>query len=421
MKSKKEVLENSIAEKMDRLKTLRFKTQNREATVQERREMQFHLDSIDDLEEELHVESQIIRTEIRGGSNMPENNSSKFVNFGDQLTAIRNAGIPGQATDPRLFEVRAPSGLNEGVNSEGGFLVQTDFAKDILGTLWDTQVMLSRLRRIGISGNSNGITLNGFDETSRADGSRSGGVQSAWTGEAVLNADSKPKFRQIEMKLNKLTGLCYATDELAADAGALEAAIGQAFKDELEFRIVDSVINGTGVGQPLGILSSGCLTTVDAVGGQGADTIMFENIVAMWSRMIPSSRSKAVWLINSDILPQLFTMSLSVGTGGVPVYQPANGAAGQPFNTLLGQPVIAIEQCQTLGDVGDIILADLSNYIFIHKGGLKTDMSIHLRFAYSEQAFRFVYRCDGQPVLGSEITPANGTNTMSHFVTLAAR
>lgn len=399
----------------------RAKKNNREMTKSERMGAQYHLDRVDAIEKrELHNYGAF-NSQAGSGNGRSSQSDGPFSSFGEQLAAIRNAGIPGGQTDNRLFEVRAASGLNESTNSEGGFLVQTDFSNNILASIWENQAVLSRLRRIGITGNSNGIVLNGFDETSRANGSRFGGVQSHWVGEANEFTETKPKFRQIELKLNKLTGLCYVTDELSQDASALENAVGTAFKEELEFRIVDAVINGTGVGMPLGILSSGCLTTVNKESGQAPDTLVFDNVVKMWSREIPSSRKNAVWLINGDIIPQLYSMSLAVGTGGVPVYMPANGAAGQQFNTLFGRPVLPIEQCATLGDLGDIILADLSNYIFIHKGGMRTDMSIHVRYAHAENCYRFLYRCDGQPVLASEITPFAGTATQSHFITLEAR
>jgi hypothetical protein len=41
--------------------------------------------------------------------------------------------------------------------------------------------------------------------------------------EAASKTASKPKFNQIDLKLKKVAALCYATDELLDDAGALEA------------------------------------------------------------------------------------------------------------------------------------------------------------------------------------------------------
>jgi HK97 family phage major capsid protein len=140
--------------------------------------------------------------------------------------------------------------------------------------------------------------------------------------------------------------------------------------------------------------------------------------------MFATSRQNAVWLINQNIEPQLFTMSLSVGTGGIPIYMPAGGLSGQPYGTLFGRPVMAIEQAATLGDIGDIIFADLTNgYILAEKGGIKSDMSIHVRFVYDESVFRFTMRVDGQPVRASALTPFKGgaNFTQSHFIALEAR
>ena len=38
-----------------------------------------------------------------------------------------------------------------------------------------------------------------------------------------------------------------------------------------------------------------------------------------------------------------------------------------------------------------------------------------------ETAFRFILRVDGQPLWNSAVTPANGTNTISPFISLATR
>jgi HK97 family phage major capsid protein len=346
----------------------------------------------------------------------------KFSSIGEQLAAVMRAGLPGGHADPRLFNAAA-SGLNETTPSDGGFLVQQDFASEMLKDVFQTGILASRCKRVQISGNSNSIKINGVDETSRAS-TRYGGIVGYWGSEADEKTKSKPKFRKIELNLQKLVGLCYATDELLDDASALESVIRQGFSDEFGFLLDDSIINGTGAGQPLGILNSGCLVSVGKQTGQKAATIVAENVIGMYSRLFAQSRPNAVWLINQNIEPQLFTMSLAVGTGGIPIYMPAGGLSGAPYATLFGRPVIAIEQAATLGTQGDIILADLAKgYILAEKGGIKSDMSIHVRFVYDESVFRFVMRVDGQPVRASALTPYKGgaSYTQSHFVTLDTR
>jgi HK97 family phage major capsid protein len=142
----------------------------------------------------------------------------------------------------------------------------------------------------------------------------------------------------------------------------------------------------------------------------------------MWGRLYAGSKKNAVWLINTDCLSQLFTMGITLGVGGAPVYLPPGGASGSPYGSLFGRPVVEIEQASTLGTVGDISLVDLSEYILIEKGGIQNASSIHIAFTTDETAFRFVYRVDGQPLWNNTLTPENGTsNTVSPFVMLATR
>jgi HK97 family phage major capsid protein len=155
--------------------------------------------------------------------------------------------------------------------------------------------------------------------------------------------------------------------------------------------------------------------------GQAADTIVYENIVKMWSRLWAPSQSNAVWLHSQDAIPQLMTMTLDVGTGGVPVYLPPGGASAAPYGTIFGRPAFVHESCDNIGDVGDLMLIDPTQYQMIEKGGIQSASSIHDRFLEGETIFRFIYRIDGQPMWDAPLTPANAGATVSPFVNLAAR
>jgi HK97 family phage major capsid protein len=358
--------------------------------------------------------------ERRPAGSIVVKDKDKFASKGEFLVAVMKAGCPGGPVDPRLFN--AATGLGESVPSDGGFLVQQDYSNELLQEVIETGVIYPRCRRIQISGTANSIKLNGIDETSRAS-TRLGGMTGYWVDEADEKTASKPKFRRIELSLKKLVGLCYATDELLDDAVALEGVIRQGFVSEFGFLLDDAIYNGDGSGKPLGILNAGCLVTVSKEAGQKAGTVVAENVIKMYSRIFASSRANAVWFINQNIEPQLFTMSLSVGTGGIPIYMPAGGLSGAPYGTLFGRPVIPIEQAATLGTVGDIVFADMNGYILAEKGGIKSDMSIHVKFVYDESVFRFVLRVDGQPIRATALTPYKGgaSYTQSHFIALESR
>lgn len=352
----------------------------------------------------------------------PNSHKPAWNRLGDMLIAVANAARSnGTNIDKRLLNPKNQLGVNEGVPSEGGFLVGTDHAPELLKRTYETGVLSSRVRKVPISTNANGLTINAIAENNRTTGNRFGGVQSYWLHEAGAKTPTNPTFRQMELKLKKLIGLCYSTDELLQDAVALENIIREAFAQDFAWMIDNAIFRGNGVGQPLGITGNAGTVVVNAEAGQAANTILYENIVNMWSRCLASSRNNAAWFINQDIEPQLFTMSLAVGVGGVPVYMPASGASASPFGTLFGRPVVPIEQASTLGTVGDITLGDFSQYLMIDKGGIQPASSIHVQFVTDQTAFRFVYRCDGQPMWDQPLTPANGGNTLSPFVQLATR
>jgi len=441
MKTVKTIKED-IAIVLKELATMRnlCTSENREPRAEEREAANEKLSRIDELEDMLKLEVRTQETLDR--SKEPDTKPDRtpidtrkekteqekrdsFASPGEFFQAVMVAGIPGRAVDPRL-STRAATGLGETVPSDGGFLVDTEVAGGVMKNVWQGSPILSRISKTTLSGNKNGIKLNGLDETSRADGSRAGGIRAYWKAEAALKTASKPTFRQIELNLNKLIGLCYATDELLDDAAALEQTIREGFSAEFDFKLTDAIINGTGAGMPLGIVNSGCMVSVAKETGQTADTIVYENVLKMWSRLMAASRPNSMWVINQNCEPQLHQMSLAVGTGGAPVYLPMGGAAAAPYATLFGRPVVPIEQCPVCGDTGDIMLCDFSQYKAIDKGGIQGDVSIHVQFIYDESVFRFVYRFDGQPVLASAITPfsagaTTATDTLSHFVKLAAR
>ena len=232
---------------------------------------------------------------------------------------------------------------------------------------------------------------------------------------------SKPTFRQIELTAHKLIGLVNVSDELLEDSPMTVGTImTELFADSIAWQRDRDVLRGTGVNEPLGVLNAGCLTTQPIEPLQAADTVVIENIVKMWARLFPPSQKNAVWLCNNNVLPQLYLMGLAVGTGGSAVFMPPGGASSSPYASLMGRPLIPTEKLPTVGDAGDILLADFSAYATADKGGIKSDSSMHLYFNYDRTCFRFVFRGDGQPLWNSELTP-NAGDTMSPFVILAAR
>ena len=333
---------------------------------------------------------------------------SKPFTAGEFFQAVKTAAMyPGQE-EPRLSAFKA-TGLNEATPSQGGYLLPPQIASGIFQAMWGVGSVLSQFNPIRVTGNS--LTINAIDETSRADGSRMGGVQGYWLAEAAQKTASKPKFRQIDLKLKKVAALCYATDELLADATALESWIANEVPNELRFKVEAAIINGDGVGKPLGILQSGALVSATRTDASEIDAY---DVGRMWARRLPGFNDY-VWFVNPAVYPQLLNMTI----GQMPVYAPSV-RPDVPYGTLLGRPVVENEYCPNLGTVGDILLASPSAYALITKAGVEAASSIHVKFDYDETCFRFVYRVDGAPYFNAAITAYDGSNTVSPFVALAA-
>lgn len=365
----------------------------------------------------------------RRGLNVSIDPTKQFRSLGEQLQAISaHYHSKGSNTDSRLIKApsdmlltRAPSGAAEFDPTAGGFLIQVDFMATIFMLAHDMGEILSRVNSYPISGNANGMKIPGIDESSRATGSRWGGISSKWAAEGNAGDESRPKFRMVEFDLKKLISKMTVTDEMLADAGFLTAIAMQGFSEEVMFMTEDAIVEGTGAGLPLGWLNSTALVSVAKETGQAAATIVKENIDKMWSRMWARSRKNAIWYMNQDIEPQLASLNAPVGTGGQLVYLPPGGISAAPNATLYGKPLIATEYNAALGTVGDLTLIDPSQYTIVDKGGVQMAQSMHVAFDTDETRFRITYRVDGKPMWSVALTPFKGSATKSPFIALATR
>lgn len=372
-------------------------------------------------EEPVSVEDAVAAGVERAMKNLPAKNTNvevtkdegdqPFASDGEFFQAVKTAAIYHDE-DVRLRPLKA-TGLSENVPADGGYLLTPQNAGGIIERMYTGGQLLSRVSTDQIGPNSNSMLYNAVDESSRADGSRWGGVLGYWTAEAGTKTASKPTFREMELKLKKVAALCYATDELLADATALQSWLFRTVPEELRFQVENAFYRGNGVGKPLGIMNSPCLVSVLRIDANEIDATDIANMYARrWAGV-----SDYVWLANPSIFPQLINLTV----GNFPILMPiSSGAQGDPSFSIYGKPYIEIEHTSALGTTGDLMLASLSQYQTIAKGGVQSASSIHVQFITDETAFRFIYRVDGQPLWNSALTPKDAGNTLSPFVVLTA-
>jgi len=345
-------------------------------------------------------------------------------NLGDFAIGVRSASHPQSAyIDPRLVANAPTTYSSEGQGADGGFAVPPEFRTEIWQKVSAEDSLFGRTDQNPTSKNT--IVLPA-DETTPWDSS--GGIQAYFESEAGLMSQSKIALKDKMIRLNKLTALVPVTEELLEDAPGLDAYLRKKVSEKFDFKLSLKIVQGTGAGEPLGILSAGSIVSVAKETSQAADTVVVENIDKMWSRMYAPLRREAVWLINQDIEPQLHGMQRYVkdasGTivSGTPAYMPPGGISGLPYGTLYGKEVVPTQACETLGDKGDVVFVNLKQYMTVYKqGGVRTDVSMHLWFDYTVLAYRFILRIAGQPWWAAHITPRDGSNYLSWAVTLDER
>lgn len=303
------------------------------------------------------------------------------------------------------------------VPADGGFLIPETMRSQLLQIALESAVV--RPRATVIPMDSLRVPIPMVDSTSNVS-SVYGGVVAYWTEESAALTESQGSFGRVVLDAKKLTALAIAPNELIQDASAFGGFISTAFPAAIAWYEDIAFMKGTGVGEPLGFIGAGntSTVTVTAETGQGANTLVLENILKMYSRMLPGSLSRGVWIADIQTFPQLATMALSVGTGGSAVW--LTNAADSPPMTILGRPVIFTEKANTLGTAGDITFVDLSYYLIGDRMSMTAMSSEHVRFTQDQTAYRVIERVDGRPWLQSAITPQNGGSTLSPFVNLSS-
>lgn len=344
-----------------------------------------------------------------------------FRSFGEFAQLVRGRGMSGGQLDERLaineasFRAATPSTFgNEATGEDGAFAIPPGFSTSI----W--QLSLSEDSLLPLTDNTEISNLGMAFPKDETTPWGTDGVRAYWGNEAGAMNATKPKLGVQNMRLNKLHVLVPMTDELLRDAPALGSYLQPLAGRSIRWKTNEAIFNGNGDGQPLGAaLNTGPAIVIAKESGQATGTLQPINLAKMIARLPEGSFERSFWMINQDVLPYLFTLTL----GNYPIYlPPTEGMKGNPYGMLLGRPIRVSQHAASFSSEGDIQLHDLSYYRTITQaGGIETATSMHLYFDAGATAFRFTFRVDGAPKLKSAINPAKGSNTMSPFVLLGAR
>lgn len=342
-----------------------------------------------------------------------------FGNWGDYLLATWAGANTQESMSARSDIAKIQNSFGSSVPSDGGFLIPETLRAELLRVSLEMSVVRARARVVPMETLS--VPYPMIDSTSNAS-SVYGGIVGYWTEEGGALTDSSPTFSRINLQAKKLTLYSEIPNELFSDSIiSLQQFMDESYPEALAWFEDVAFMSGNGVGQPLGFLNAPAAVSVAKETGQAAGTIVWENIVKAYSRMLPSSIGRAVWVCHIDTFPEIATMALSVGTGGSAVWIGNGDGAGAPPVTILGRPVVWTEKASTVGTVGDINFVDFGYYLIGDRQVMQSETSTHFKFGNDKTAMRVIERVDGQPWIQSAITPQSGSNTLSPFVKVATR
>lgn len=331
--------------------------------------------------------------------------------------------VAGDPRDPEISERRKliKNAMSSTDPSLGGFLVPEEFRTEIMKVALEDAIVRPRATVIPMT--TLRVAIPTVDSTSNVS-SVYGGIVGYWTEEGAAMVQSQPRFGRVSLEAKKLTAYTEVPNELREDSNpSAEAFLRMTFPQAIAWFEDIAFLTGSGVGEPLGIFNATNSATIaqGKEGNQGTGTILWENIVGMYARMLPSSLNKAVWIVSPDTLPQLMTTALTVGTGGAPIGMANFDGTSGPTLSLLGRPVIVSEKVPGLTNQGDISFVDFTQYLIGDRMAMSAELSTDYKFANDVTAFRFIERVDGRPWMQSAITPKNNSATLSPYVQLGAR
>ncbi len=340
---------------------------------------------------------------------------NEYNSIGDFFTTI-NSRADRTEPDRRAKIDKLKNALSSTEPSQGGFLIPEEFRAEMLSLALEQSVVRPRARVLPMTSRTVSLPIN--DVTTNAT-SNFGGVIAYWTEEAASLTASSPTFGRVVLDAKKLTAYTDIPNELDDDAVLLDAFLNMAFPETMAFGEDFAFLMGDGVGMPKGALNSATNPAIIAV---SAGVFSIATLVGMFSRMLPGSLNRAVWVVSPDTLPDLYATKSAVGNSLLLNNDGAQqNLGGAPSLSILGRPVIVSEKVNAVTNQGDISFVDFGYYLIGDRMQMTAMATPHFKFGNDVTSYRLIERVDGAPWIKSAITPKNGSaNTLSPFVQLAA-
>ena len=277
--------------------------------------------------------------------------------------------------------------LQEGVASDGGYLVPDEWDSRLIDGLQEENIM----RKLSGIINTEGLHKINIAGTTPS---------AAWVDEGESLTFTDTTFSQITLDAHKLHVGVKVTNELLADNKYnLEDYLIDQFVKALSNAEEDAFLNGaaTETGKPTGLFPSAMADTDNVVTTATTDTkIAADDIINLIYKLKRPYRSNAVFIMNDQIIAQI--RMLKDNNLGY-IWQPSN-VAGEP-DRLFGYPIYTSAYAPTaVRGAGVIAFGEISRGYLIADRGSRTFRELREIFMANDMTgFLMMERVDGKLVL----------------------
>lgn len=353
------------------------------------------------------------------GDRLPDESKTwKGVPFGKFLTAVK-AAEKGRI-DPRLTYLEPDTeakDLAEGVGATGGYLVPTEFRAELMSAVVERSIVRQRSMVIPMARRTLEVPALKQDGTTAGQPHWFGGMLAFWEAEAADILETEPAFRNITLTAYELTAVTHVSNQLLADSAISLSAIltgDRGFPGVVAWKEDYAFLQGSGAGEPMGILNAPATLDVDRT-GSSSGTIVYDDLANMMAAFMPSG--KGVWVASIAAKAALLKLAGPTATNYAGSYLWGSAKDGVP-DSLMGYPIVFTEKLNALGTRGDILLCDFGHYYVGDRQQTTVESSEQVRWLKNQTSWKVTHRVDGQPWLNAPFTLADSTTKISPFVAL---
>lgn len=290
------------------------------------------------------------------------------------------------------LDVEEHRALSKGTTTAGGYLVPTDFYNQIIRALRFMGSMASLATEI--------VTDSG--DTIQVPANTAHGT-AAWLAEAGSYTPSDETFAQVNLNAFKASNKIIVSEELLQDSAFdLDSFLAREFGERLGVLENTAFIQGSGTGQPQGLLSSATasnITTVTAAAGAGnTTTFTYSALVNAIFSLPKQYRDNASFIVNDSSARNLYLM---LDSQNRPLWN-VNMAQSGP-DTFLGYPIYTDPDVPTpaIGNISVLFGDWRRTYMVRRVRGFGIQRQNELHSDSGQVGFRGYERVDGRVVLAA--------------------